>query len=139
MNKQIDSRELSEKTRLALARAKDRGVILGSRERLTSDQRDLIVRMASNGETISAMAEAVGFSVAGMSKWLDRYGLRKTATRGRQVTFFPTETQQPSEQSPDAVQESARQPEPSPLLDHPREQIPEPESAGPKVDLSWRP
>jgi hypothetical protein len=45
--------------------------------------------MASSGETISAMAEAVGFTVAGMSKLLDRYGLRKNRHKGGKLLFSP--------------------------------------------------
>jgi hypothetical protein len=142
MIKQINPREISEKTREALSRAKERGVKLGSRERITDDQRAVLLRMASEGETISAMAEAVGFSVPGMSKWLDRHGIRRIATRNRRgddTNSSPTSSQQPSEQSAAVAPESERQPEPSPLSNHPREQTPEPESRAPRVDLSWRP
>lgn len=108
MTKQVDSLDLSEKTRLGLSRAKERGVKLGVREKMTDDQRALVITMAADGMSIPTMAGAVGFSVAGLSKWMSRNRIQRSVgtpppeQRAETATSSPTALPQPSEQSPDA-------------------------------------
>jgi hypothetical protein len=69
-----------EKTRLGLAAAKERGVQLGTRERLTLDQVELARTMIANGATIVATAQAVGMSKLGLTKWMKRHSIQRPLT-----------------------------------------------------------
>jgi hypothetical protein len=100
--KHINPIELSEKTRLGLSRAKERGVQLGVREKMTDAQHTLAVQMISEGNSLSAVAKAVGFSSAGLSKWMARHGIERP-TKGRSVTGRETDDRATS--APSGAQE----------------------------------
>ena len=59
------------------AAAKERGVQLGTRERLTPELADLARKMIANRELLASTAQAIGMSKPGLLKWMRRHGVQR--------------------------------------------------------------